>query len=72
MITINEVELASELAFLKTKEDLLRLGKIQDEDDMYADRDCEEGYTEDVQDLFNENYDMYFNFIWRLKEEVVE
>lgn len=72
MITINEVELASELAFLKTKEDLLRLGEIQDEDDMYVDRDYEEGYTEDVQDLFNENYDMYFNFIWRLKEEVVE
>jgi len=72
MITINEVELASELAFLKTKEDLLRLGEIQDEDDMYVDRNYEEGYTEDVQDLFNENYDMYFNFIWRLKEEVVE
>lgn len=72
MITINEVELASELAFLKTKEDLLRLGEIQDEDDMYVDRNYEEGYTEDVQDLFNENYDMYFNFIWKLKEEVVE
>lgn len=72
MITINEVELASELAFLKTKEDLLRLGEIQDEDDMYVDRNYEEGYTEDVQDLFNENYDMYFNFIWELKEEVVE
>ena len=72
MITINEVELASEPAFLKTKEDLLRLGEIQDEDDMYVDRNYEEGYTEDVQDLFNENYDMYFNFIWRLKEEVVE
>ena len=63
MITINEVELASELSFLKTKEDLLRLGEIQDEDDIYVDRNYEEGYTEDVQDLFNENYDMYFNFI---------
>lgn len=71
MITINELELASELAFLKTKEDLLRLGEIKDEDDMYIDRDCEEGYTEDVQDLFNENYDMYYNFIWELKEEVI-
>jgi hypothetical protein len=63
-ITINIVELASELAHEKTKEEMVHCGLIVDEGQMW--REDENGdniYTDKAQEFFNENYDYYYEFV---------
>jgi hypothetical protein len=58
LITINKLELASELANMKLEKEWL--DRIQ----IYVDE--EEGittYTEEAQDIFNDYYDDYLNLI---------
>jgi hypothetical protein len=57
-VTINILELASELAHNELKEkhsDSIELYQDTDEDDVY--------YTEEAQDIFNEMYDYYYSVI---------
>ena len=58
-ITINPLEVASELAHIKTKRELGIQG-----DEMYV--EDTEGclvYTDDVQDVFDEYYDYYYEML---------
>jgi hypothetical protein len=60
-VTINKLELASELAHIRT---LYESGDIcNNEDDMYHIKDGREYYTEEIQDRFNEWYDFYLSEI---------
>jgi len=67
MIKIKEAKLADRLAHLKTKEELMIEGLIQDEKEMYI----EDGnnYREYVDIKFNKHFDYYFNLVWSLKED---
>jgi len=67
MIKIKEAKLADRLAHLKTKEELMIEGLIQDEKEMYI----EDGnnYREYVDIKFNKHFDYYFNLVWNLKED---
>ena len=58
-VTINALELASELAHAKLIDNWNESIKIyvNEEDDQ------ETTYTEEAQDIFNEYYDMYLNLI---------
>lgn len=57
-ITINKLELASELAHQRLE--LLHEDKIQ----IFEDKDADElSYTEEAQDIFNEYYDYYLDVI---------
>jgi hypothetical protein len=63
LITINKLELASELANMKLEKEWL--DRIQ----IYVDE--EEGittYTEEAQDIFNDYYDDYLNLIESCKQ----
>jgi hypothetical protein len=68
MITIKETKLADKLAHLKTKDELMIEGLIQDEKEMY---DEENQYRDFVDIRFNKHFDYYFNIIWDLKEEPI-
>ena len=59
-ITINKLELASELAHEKLL-NLVHLSKGIFE--IYKETDNEVNYTEEAQDKFNEYYDYYINLI---------
>lgn len=61
-VTVNPVELASELAHNRT---LYESGDIcNNEDDMYKDMNTDVlTYTEEIQDRFNEWYDYYYREI---------
>lgn len=67
MITINEIQLASELAHSRT---LYESGDICDnEDDMYDDLNSPSlHYKEKIQDRFNHWYDYYLTQIEACKE----
>ena len=65
MIKILETKLADKLAHLKTKEELMIEGLIQDEKEMY---DEENNYRDFVDIRFNKYFDYYFDIIWDLKE----
>ena len=65
MIKILETKLADKLAHLKTKEELMIEGLIQDEKEMY---DEENNYKDFVDIKFNKYFDYYFDIIWDLKE----
>ena len=65
MIKILETKLADKLAHLKTKEELMIEGLIQDEKEMY---DEENNYRDFVDIRFNKFFDYYFDIIWDLKE----
>lgn len=63
-ITINILEVASELAHKRLEAILI------DEDLIYEKPTAETtGYTDKAQNLFNEFYDEYFEFLLALKEE---
>lgn len=66
MITINGVELASELAHKRLVDELVESENAiyQTEDDLWIE-DTEDSliYKDDVQDLFNHWYDYYFSII---------
>jgi hypothetical protein len=66
MITIKETKLADKLAHLKTKDELMIEGLIQDEKEMY---DEENQYRDFVDIRFDKHFDYYFNIIWSLKED---
>ena len=66
MIKISETKLANKLAHLKTKEELIIGGLIQDEKEMY---DEENNYREYVDIKFNKHFDYYFDLVWDLKED---
>ena len=68
MIKILETKLADKLAHLRTKEELIIEGLIQDEKEMY---DEENNYRDFVDIRFDKHFDYYFNIIWDLKEEPV-
>ena len=58
IITINKIELASELASMRLEENWRDSIKI------YEDEDADElTYTEEAQDIFNEYYDYYLDVI---------
>jgi len=65
MIKIKEAKLADRLAHLKTKDELMIEGLIQDEKEMY---DEENNYRDFVDIRFDKHFDYYFNLIWDLKE----
>lgn len=62
-IKINILEVASELAHKELEKLWLRdaVGQMYDEE--------EESYTEEAQDLFNDLYDHYYNFLLNLEEK---
>lgn len=58
LITINKLELASELASIKLEQVYTKFIKI------YEDEEADElTYTEEAQDIFNEYYDAYISLI---------
>jgi hypothetical protein len=58
LITINKLELASELADLRLKSDWNQSIQI------YVDEEANElTYTDEAQDIFNEYYDAYMSLI---------
>jgi hypothetical protein len=58
LITINKLELASELADLRLKSDWNQSIQI------YVNEEADElTYTEEAQDIFNEYYDAYISLI---------
>ena len=58
LITINKLELASELASLKLE------NEWRDSIRIYEDEDADTlTYTEEAQDIFNEYYDAYISLI---------
>jgi hypothetical protein len=57
-ITINVIEVASELA-----EEIVCAKFEDDESLIYQETEDGTCYTEDAQELFNEWYDHYFNFL---------
>lgn len=60
--TINVLELASELAHIRTFQESGDI--ISNEDDMYQDTNAEVlMYTEEIQDRFNDWYDFYLGEI---------
>ena len=61
IITINIVELASELADLDLRENWKDSIKIDEEDE------DETSYTEEAQDVFNDLYDTYYSIIANAK-----
>lgn len=60
-ITINIVELASELADMDLRENWKDSIKIDEEDE------DETSYTEEAQDVFNDLYDTYYSIIANAK-----
>lgn len=78
MMKINEVELASNLAHAKLIEFLAHIKLIefaeqnlgiQDENDLYENvSDDEIKYKEDMQDLFDQFYDIYYDMISNTEE----
>ena len=64
-ITINILEVASELAHKRVVAILKNDYSL-----VYEDPSAKMiGYTDEAQDLFNEYYDEYFDFLLELKEE---
>lgn len=61
-IKINIVEVASELAELELEENWGKTIKIYREDD-----ETETRYTDEAQDVFNDLYDKYYDFIYSRK-----
>lgn len=69
MMKINEVELASDLAHAKLIEFAEQNLGIQDENDLYENvSENETRYKEDIQDLFNQFYDIYYEMISNTQE----
>ena len=66
MIKISETKLADKLAHLKTKEELIIEGLIQEEKEMY---DENNNYRDFVDIRFDKHIDYYFDLIWSLKED---
>lgn len=61
-IKINIIEVASELAHKEVVTTMNeRGGEVYDEE--------EESYTEEAQDLFNDFYDYYYEFLLKLEEK---
>ena len=57
-ITINVIELSSELA-----EEMVKIKFNYKENDIYVEEDEEVKYTEQAQEIFNEWYDYYYDFL---------
>ena len=57
-ITINVIELSCELA-----EEMVNVKFNYEEDDIYVEEDEELKYTEQAQEIFNEWYDYYYDFL---------
>lgn len=70
MMKINEVELASNLAHAKLIEFAEQNLGIQDENDLYEyhTEEDEMRYKEDMQDLFDQFYDVYYDMISNTEE----
>lgn len=70
MMKINEVELASDLAHAKLIEFAEQNLGIQDENDLYEYHveEDETRYKEDMQDLFNQFYNIYYDMISNTQE----
>lgn len=72
-ITINILEVASELA----QKELEKIEKLSERynlpnpfpNGIYVETEDETSYTEEAQDIFNDLYDEYYDFLWDLKEE---
>ena len=62
-ITINVIELSSELA-----EEMVKIKFNYKENDIYVEEDEEVKYTEQAQEIFNEWYDYYYDFL--IKREI--
>lgn len=64
-ITINILEVASELAHKRV------VAILKNDDDLIYEEPSATitGYTDEAQDLFNEYYDEYFDFLLKIKEE---
>ena len=57
-ITINVIELSCELA-----EEMVNVKFNYEEDDIYVEENEELKYTEQAQEIFNEWYDYYYEFL---------
>ena len=57
-ITINLIELSSDLA-----EETVKIKFNYKENDIYVEEDEEVKYTEQAQEIFNEWYDYYYDFL---------
>ena len=57
-ITINLIELSSDLA-----EEMVKIKFNYKENDIYVEEDEEIKYTEQAQEIFNEWYDYYYDFL---------
>lgn len=57
-ITINVIELSCELA-----EEMVNVKFNYEEDDIYVEENEELKYTEQAQEIFNEWYDYYYDFL---------
>ena len=62
-ITINLIELSSDLA-----EEMVKIKFNYKENDIYIEEDEEITYTEQAQEVFNEWYDYYYDFL--IKREI--
>lgn len=68
MITINNIELASNLAHERTLAECIKSNKIVDEHELYVDFNAEVlTYKDNIQDIFNDYYDYYLNEIENTK-----
>ena len=63
MIKISETKLATKLAHLATKKELI----IEDEKEMYIENG--NNYKDFVYIRFSKHFDHYFDIIWNLKED---
>ena len=61
-ITINLIELSSDLA-----EEMVKIKFNYKENDIYIEEDEEIKYTEQAQEVFNEWYDYYYDFLTERK-----
>ena len=61
-ITINLIEVSSELA-----EEIVKIKFNYKENDIYVEEDEEIKYTEQAQEVFNEWYDYYYDFLTERK-----
>ncbi len=69
IITINKLELATELATNATKTEMFSKDLIMDENEMYIGDAGVQYFTDTAQDIFNEYYSYYLTIIEKFAAE---
>jgi bisphosphoglycerate-dependent phosphoglycerate mutase len=69
IVKVNILELASNLAFSATIDEMIANGSISNESEAYVEETEESTrYTEEAQDVFNRWYDYFYDEILRISE----